>query len=129
MVTCFLCHKEIGPLREKYSINDYKNERVIPPQNFTEDDRTCASCFHQLKRVEEANRFKYEFGPTVLVYFAPIFLGILGGVLMYIAVKEHDPGMANRGVIVGTIITFIQIIIIFAAWGSIMSSLGNIGSF
>jgi len=48
-----LCSKKIGPLREQYSIKDFHSERVSPPLNFTDDHRTCATCFNQLKIVEK----------------------------------------------------------------------------
>lgn len=35
--------------------------------------------------------------PTKLLYLAPIFMGLLGGILMYIAVKDQNQEMANDG--------------------------------
>ncbi|MGI0057427.1 MAG: hypothetical protein ACREAK_08665 [Nitrosarchaeum sp.] len=52
-IFCFLCSKKIGPFREQYSIKDFQNDRVPLPPNFTEDRRTCATCFNQLKKVEK----------------------------------------------------------------------------
>ncbi|MGI0057451.1 MAG: hypothetical protein ACREAK_08785 [Nitrosarchaeum sp.] len=50
---CFVCSKKIGPFREKYTIKDFQNDRVPLPPNFTEDHRTCAVCFNQLKKVKK----------------------------------------------------------------------------
>ena len=33
-------------------------------------------------------------------YLAPIFLGILGGIVMYLVIKDDDPKMAKKGLIV-----------------------------
>jgi len=35
--------------------------------------------------------------PTRLLYLVPVFMGLLGGVLMYIAVKDQNQEMANNG--------------------------------
>ena len=35
---------------------------------------------------------------TKLIYLVPIFMGLLGGILMYIAVKDQNQEMANDGV-------------------------------
>ncbi|MGI0022963.1 MAG: hypothetical protein ACRD9Q_08900 [Nitrososphaeraceae archaeon] len=50
---CFLCSKKIGPFIEQYSTKDFQNDRVSLPPNFTEDRRTCATCFNQLKKTEK----------------------------------------------------------------------------
>ena len=50
--------------------------------------------------------------PTKLLYLLPIFMGLLGGALMYIAVKDEDPEMANSGMF-WTVISTIAITFIF----------------
>lgn len=47
-----------------------------------------------------------EVGPTRLLYLSPIFMGILGGILMYIAVKDDNREMANTGMISEEFIQF-----------------------
>ena len=44
-------------------------------------------------------------------YLAPIFIGILGGLVMYIVIKDDDPKMAKKGLIVGLILTAVDTII------------------
>jgi len=58
----------------------------------------------------DSNETKTE-KPTRLLYLVPIFMGLLGGVLMYIAVKDQNQGMANDGMFWGVISTIIAIII------------------
>ena len=36
---------------------------------------------------------------TKLIYLVPIFMGLLGGILMYIAVKDQNQEMANDGIL------------------------------
>jgi len=48
--------------------------------------------------------------PTKLLYLVPITMGILGGVLMYIAVKDQNQEMANDGMFWGVIVTIIGIL-------------------
>jgi uncharacterized membrane protein len=36
---------------------------------------------------------------TRLIYTLPIFMGLLGVILMYIAVKDQDQGMANDAIL------------------------------
>ena len=43
-------------------------------------------------------------------YLAPIFLGVLGGLVMYLVVKDDDPKMAKKGLIIGLILTAISVI-------------------
>ena len=56
--------------------------------------------------------------PTKLLWLVPIFMGLLGGILMYIAVKDEDQGKANDGILVGVLSTigliFLYVIIIGA---------------
>lgn len=130
MTICFLCGKKLGILNEEYSIKDFQNDRLPPPSDMKEDDRTCASCFNHRKDVERANpNSDYDSRPTSLLYLVPIFMGLLGGVLMYIAVKDQDQGMANAGMWVGAIMGLIEVVILFIFWGSVMSTLGNIGNY
>jgi len=60
--------------------------------------------------------------PTSLLYLVPIFMGLLGGILMYIAVKDQNQQMANDGIALGSISTVILIVIFFA-----ISYLGLVG--
>ena len=42
---------------------------------------------------------------TKLIWSVPIFMGLLGGILMYIAVKDQNQEMANDSILVGVLST------------------------
>ena len=44
-------------------------------------------------------------------YLVPIFLGIIGGVIAYFALKNDDPQKAKKSLYLGIILTVIQIIV------------------
>lgn len=49
--------------------------------------------------------------PTRLLWLVPIFGGLLGGILMYIAVKDEDQRKANYAIVAGVFSTVIMILI------------------
>ena len=42
---------------------------------------------------------------TKLIWLLPITCGMLGGILMYIAVKKDSQDMANDGILCGVVVT------------------------
>lgn len=48
---------------------------------------------------------------SVLWYLLPIFLGVIGGVIGYFAIRRDDPIMAKRILILGVIIFAIGLLI------------------
>jgi len=122
---CFSCEEEKGTFATDYESKNLRNENVNPPSGFGENDRICQNCFNKLKR-EQMKERPSEIGPTRLLYLAPIFMGILGGILMYIAVKDDNREMANTGMIVGVIITIIGIIFYAIIFSAGLASIGDI---
>lgn len=55
-----------------------------------------------------------EDRPSVAWYLVPILLGLIGGLIMYFALRGRDKQMAKLGLIVG-FLTFIASIVISAA--------------
>ena len=49
-----------------------------------------------------------------LWYLVPIFLGIIGGLIAYLILKNDDPKLAKRCLIVGILLTIIPVIIGFS---------------
>ena len=43
-------------------------------------------------------------------YLAPIFLGIIGGLIMYLVLKDENPKMAKKGLILSLVIVGLEII-------------------
>lgn len=68
--------------------------------------------------------------PTPLLWLVPVFMGLLGGILMYIAVKDEDQGKANSAILVGIVSTVTMIIIYgIIIMGAMMSSYRNMMGF
>lgn len=55
--------------------------------------------------MEESPKVK----PTKLIWLVPIFMGLLGGILMYIAVKDEDQQKANDAILAGVLSTIAMI--------------------
>jgi len=123
--TCFYCKKEMGTFATHYDHQDFLNSDLNPPSGIGKDDKICQNCFNQLRR-QQTEKQPGEIGPTSLLYLVPIFMGILGGILMYIAVKDENHKMANNGMIVGVIITIISIIVYAVLLSVGMTSLANL---
>ena len=51
--------------------------------------------------------------PPKLIWSIPIFMGLLGGILMYIAVKDQNQEMANDGILVGFLSTIVWVFLYF----------------
>lgn len=49
---------------------------------------------------------------AVAWYFVPVFLGIIGGVIMYFAVKDNDNKMAKKGPWLGILLTIALIALV-----------------
>jgi hypothetical protein len=54
-------------------------------------------------------------------YLLSIFLGIIGGVIMWLALKSEDPRKAKKGLIVAVIVYVIALAILLAIAGFIAS--------
>ena len=82
-----------------------------------ENDIICLSCTNRIddkfKENTLVNLADVKLKPTYLLWLVPIFMGLLGGILMYIAVKDQDQLKANRAILVGIIPTVVIIIIYF----------------
>lgn len=76
---------------------------------------------HDEKKVEKNSNTSLtdvKVKPTLLLWLVPIFMGLLGGILMYIAVKDEDQKKANTAILVGFLSTIALIflyVIIFSA--------------
>jgi cytochrome bd-type quinol oxidase subunit 1 len=65
--------------------------------------------------------YRYYRHASVAWYLVPIFLGIIGGVIMWLALKSEDPRKAKKGLIVAVIVHFIALAIFLAIAGFIAS--------
>jgi len=64
---------------------------------------------------------------TRLIYLVPIFLGLYGGILMYIAVKDQDQEMANDAILYSVMSTvgwgFLSFMVYVIYWNTILRSI------
>ena len=44
-------------------------------------------------------------------YLAPIFLGIIGGLIMYLVLKDDSPKMAKKGLIVSLVLAGVGVLL------------------
>jgi hypothetical protein len=49
--------------------------------------------------------------PTKAWYLLPIFLGLIGGIIMFAVLRNEDRGMAKKGLLVGILLTSIGFVI------------------
>ncbi len=52
--------------------------------------------------------------PTGALWLLPIFMGIIGGIIMYVLVRDHPSHMARNGLIVGFVMMVIWLPILSA---------------
>ena len=62
--------------------------------------------------------------PSDAWYLVPLFLGIIGGLLGYLVVKDDDEGMAGNLLLLGIAVSVISVIAVIAYWSWIMSLFG-----
>ena len=80
--------------------------------------------------LDKEDNMNNKVKPTPLLWLVPIFMGLLGGILMYIAVKDQDQEKANSAILVG-IVSTIAMIIVYGViiMGAMMSSYRNMMGF
>jgi uncharacterized membrane protein len=59
--------------------------------------------------------------PSALWYFAALFLGLIGAIVGYVAVKERDPDMANNILAIGVIVTIFGVLVLWFGYAWLMS--------
>lgn len=107
---CFVCKKKLGVLNDRAKKKWIQGEGRIPPEGMDDEDVLCIDCLELIREGKRArNGVTEKEKPTILLYLVPIFMGLLGGILMYIAVKDQNQEMANAGMVVGVFITIIGI--------------------
>ena len=78
--------------------------------------------------VEQAPPAKEVVRHTAAWYLIPLVLGIIGGIIGYIVIKDDDKGMANNLLILGIVMTFVIPIVFFVvAWAWIMTMFWGFG--
>ena len=65
--------------------------------------------------------------PSKAWYLLPIFFTIIGGLIMYLVLKDDDRRMAKKGLYLGIILTVVGIAIAVAVNIAIFASIGTMG--
>lgn len=121
MSNCYICKKDLGASDVFTSLGITSDvqlqERLKSQLGVGENDIICLSCTNRIddkfKEKTLVNLADVRLKPTFLLWLVPIFMGLLGGILMYIAVKDQDQAKANNAILVGIIPTVVIIIIYF----------------
>ena len=121
MTNCYICKKDLGASAVFTSLNETADvrlrERLKNQLGVGENDVICLSCTNRINdKFQEnvlVNLADVKIKPTYLLWLVPILMGVLGGILMYIAVKDQDPAKANNAILVGIIPTVVIIILYF----------------
>jgi len=128
--SCFLCSKKIGFMDDtfgKYALS--KGEYQIP-KGFGDEDVICYDCFNLIRKLEQPKqkeskpepkdtfvfKNKQSTGPlpsseSNTIWILPTLLGVIGGVIMYLLLKDEDKDRAQHGLDVGIIVGVISFII------------------
>jgi Trk-type K+ transport system membrane component len=90
------------------------------PNNNDENNNRPTKGYWNMTDEEYYRYYRHASGAWYLV---PIFLGIIGGVIMWLALRKEDPRKAKKGLIVAVIVHFIALAI-FLATAAFLASLG-----
>jgi len=128
-IFCFACRKKLGVFNDRTKKKWIQGEGGIPPEGMGDEDVLCIECLELVREGKQPRKDvteKEKPRPTSLLYLVPIFMGLLGGILMYIAVKDQNQEMANEGMLVGVIITLFGIILYVFILSVGLASIGDI---
>jgi len=126
---CFVCKKKLSVFDDRTKKKWIQEEGGIPPEGMSDEDVLCIECLDLIREGKQPRKVvteKEKPRPTSLLYLVPIFMGLLGGILMYIAVKDQNQEMANEGMLVGLIITLFGIILYVFILSVGLASIGDI---
>jgi hypothetical protein len=140
MTECFICNKGIGFLIGGFTIEYLRDKKVTVPEGFTVEDRICTECMKDLEKGRSLEDMKDEAReqvgesttsvigikhgkqePTSWMWTVPIFLGLLGGILGYIALKDYDQGRANDMISYGLLSSVASIVLLFVFYSVTLS--------
>jgi len=118
--------KAIKAIEEK--LNKLQKKTTECPQcgkEVPEDLKLCPYCGWR-STPSSLSYTPYVKKPTSWWYLVPFLLGLIGGILGYIAVKDEDKEMADNLLFIGIIMTFIGILVIWAIYSYYISMLSRL---
>jgi len=124
---CFDTHRAIKKKSpyEKYSEDMDESQEVINEKttgsNFCgkcgsviqSPNSFCTNCGEKKSDLELTQSPYYKKQTSSAIWILPILLGIIGGLIMYFVIVNDDKSKAQNGLILGVILTVIDIIIAF----------------
>jgi uncharacterized Tic20 family protein len=84
----------------------------------TNDDRTRKGYW----KMNDDEYYATYRNASVAWYLLPIFFGIIGAVIMWLALRNEDPRKAKKGLILGVILTVVFGVIWFLIFAAIVAS-------
>lgn len=114
MVSCNICKKDLSISEDSdpLFLKDTQNKSKIQIGT-SENDVICYDCAKIVeKKLGENTKIILDDSkvkPTRLLWLVPIFMGLLGGILFYIAVKDQDQRKANKAILVGILSTVLLV--------------------
>ena len=61
-------------------------------------------------------------------YLAPIFIGIIGGFIMYLVLKDDNPKMAKKGLILSIVLT-VASVVLYIVFFAVVMAVGAAGGY
>lgn len=88
------------------------------------DSDVCTNCGKIVEKPKVTESYSESINrPTKAWYLVPIFFGIMGGLVMYLVLKDEDKRMAKKGLVLGIILGAIGIALVVIIYGVLFSFL------
>jgi len=128
--SCFLCDKKLGwDTFGKYALSQ---EECVIPKGFGDEDEICLDCLESQPKIQEKKVIQREepkkpnptrqprellpSNPSQMIWLLPIFLGLIGGLFMYILLQNEDKDRAKTGLSVGIVSSVGSGILLLVIW-------------
>ena len=133
MKVCFVCDRKLGFVHEPYGKYTLSVEHREIPKGFKDDSLLCRECLDSLPKIKEEVIQRKEpkkepkqnitksgkllpSKPSLMIWLLPILLGCIGGLIMYLLLKDEDVDRAKLGLYVGIIISIVSGIALAILW-------------
>jgi len=133
MKVCFVCDRKLGFVHEPFNNYTLNEEHRESPKGFKDDSLLCRECVDSLPKIKEEVIQRKEpkkeskqnitksgkllpSEPSQMVWLLPILFGCIGGVIMYVLLKDEDVDRAKLGLYVGIIISIVSGVAVAILW-------------
>jgi hypothetical protein len=111
---CFVCKKELGTFTARGSKKWIIEQEGKPPENMGDKDVLCNDCLEPIR--EEKKHNLPIIKTSAALWLLPIFLGLMGGIIMYAVTRNRDKQKAKNGLFLGIGVTILS----FILYGSVI---------